>query len=889
MDTHELPVITTADLRATHNPPLGFTEWDVEEARIAVGAVLIAGIATTPADALQYLADFARYLDSQPKTITVADLNGRNASRTFSALRSIVTGVPQATQDAALLVGTISHQAMYALLTGALPIPPSQAEKPPSIATLDLFQGSDREHWFAENGQGLFWQLPERERQRKRRRREPLIRRVASAWEECSGTDYARDWFTLTETRETFRILDARLAVLFGPFAKHIKRQRHGLGPLRSMALMSLGASTYETWTEPRILFHEIPVLSARHRFSGGRIDALEVSAINGKPPTRRQKRILQQLSQSRYGSTGELIAFLIKLFGCELTVRVIDWKFLVGDVLLTRNGMMTATIGDPLTDHQDQMHRYLTLIPVSVALERTGRVDLACNGVGVVGDLTYVLPSETPRHFETVLTDDERERIFGDTLVMGLSAASRRARLREIGNAIHAHLLTILQGKARHAERRNGVNRMHPTLFAFEEAGATLREHLSHARAQRREFLDAHGILEVVRRFSNGTQQLELCYDTLLAAIEKGDVRCGTGFSAERGGKIECLSPEHAGERTPSMQIYLSGTPRFYCFGCEVRGRIASDSIPSDLTLATTLSPVTTTGRRLAKHAYAVDLAEHSRVMGLFQSFLAAAFPKSPAASYLTNERCIDPGLAATYGAGFGNDGVVAALLEAGLTFDEQLFYGILRLSERIPEEHRMVQLLLRHGLTLAELQRPVRKEKGVTVAGLPYFALAGRATFPLMLGGKPNNVYGRHLDPNCEPFLRHRKLATDHTKVPQGGFNMTVLTEPTVEEVIIAEGALDALSLIALGYPNTVALIGVANRAIVAEFALHSHRYGIALDADVIGREKTVKLTAALLEAGFTGTMHDFLSSFCERNDFGGAKDWNAYWVNRQRLCPF
>lgn len=176
--------------------------------------------------------------------------------------------------------------------------------------------------------------------------------------------------------------------------------------------------------------------------------------------------------------------------------------------------------------------------------------------------------------------------------------------------------------------------------------------------------------------------------------------------------------------------------------------------------------------------------------------------------------------------------------------------------------------------------------KEK---VSGLPFLHLDRRVTFPLRLGMVDTNIYGRAV---VESLRAHHKLRTN---IPHGAFNSQVL-DGSGEEVVVAEGAIDALSLIQLGFPSTIAMIGVDNRIILEELIRSGKNLSIALDKDTTGRDVTQRLQEKLVkELGFTGQVRDFTADFLAENpDFRSddpeeertLKDFNALLVKRSRL---
>src|SRR5208283_923058 len=73
-----------------------------------------------------------------------------------------------------------------------------------------------------------------------------------------------------------------------------------------------------------------------------------------------------------------------------------------------------------------------------------------------------------------------------------------------------------------------------------------------------------------------------------------------------------------------------------------------------------------------------------------------------------------------------------------------------------------------------------------------------------PIISAGRVTNFYGRSLNGNAGQ--RHWRLPNDRLKVGAGLFNLGCRSK----EIILVEGAFDALALIDNGFPNAVATLG-------------------------------------------------------------------------------
>ena len=93
----------------------------------------------------------------------------------------------------------------------------------------------------------------------------------------------------------------------------------------------------------------------------------------------------------------------------------------------------------------------------------------------------------------------------------------------------------------------------------------------------------------------------------------------------------------------------------------------------------------------------------------------------------------------------------------------------------------------------------------------------------------------------------------------------------------VIVLEGVMDALTLIQIGRPNTLAMVGIQNAAILTAVVQSGKSIATGLDLDATGRKKTAGVAELLSELGHRGAVRDFTSEF-----FGGEtryKDFNEW----------
>lgn len=902
----DVPAVTAEDLQSFRDLPPNLRGWLWQAyyggvLDIVVRALRLSGRVETAVEAVRLAVEVIAKIDHQSAPVAVADLTKRKGhSRHLQTLQRILTGFSGRGLSRELLHGIISHQAIHSMLSGQLRSARRSLRTSPAASQLDLFGSSEAPVEISDGPLDLFPELcietrtaPSVMTDRMRRHR------ISQGWQ------YARN---VSEQSfpgwDLWRLQDRRIDQLakhleayFGEYVGRIRTSSSGRsGPLETMTYLTWAAAVSAFRHERyryRTLFREVPVLSVRHGVGGGRIDALEVRSINHRPPNVQQRRVLDSLAIRTFSSTGHLLRTLAQYFNAHLEVAIIDWKFYVGDIL-RGNGHPTfdLTMAGALPEHREQMLRYLTLIPVDVNLAG-GRnpQQWAIDRCTLYGEVVYILPRSVPIIVHVQLTPDEREQHFLHGIAANWRSARRSASQRMLTNAVLAHAVGVIKDQPR--RRKNGhVRRWQTNLFAGQASGLTARELLDRHYDETRRYLDPDRIVELVGHVG-GAPRLELHYDRLQEAIVNGRIPSPVGLTSDRGGKIHCLSPDHVGDRTPSMHLYLQNSPpSFYCFGCEIRGIIVPESLPVEL-----LESVPGRSSQLAvghvgalhpaKHRLAITPDEHAAFMGRVQQLLHARFIGSPAERYISRERRIDPSLAEQYGAGFGDETLVHLLLDDGRTLDELAFYGLIGFSARVPADRGLGALCQSRGLGLDDIRRPVgRLPDGSTEYGLPYFVLRDRVTFPLMLGGKCNNFYGRATYP-CQRIFAHRKLAVKQTRVEHGAFNAAAIdSNHTGREVIVAEGVMDVLSLLQLGYEEVVGLVGVMNETIFGALVRSGKDLAIALDNDETGRTKTLKLIARLRGITYAGQSRDFTAEFTAIHPEMG-KDYNE-WLIRHPTQP-
>lgn len=615
----------------------------------------------------------------------------------------------------------------------------------------------------------------------------------------------------------------------------------------------------------PRPTIYEIQALNRCLGMSGGRIDGVEVVSAD-KPFSFLGDGV-------DFDSIGQLACHLQRKLGANGALRIIDWKFAVGDAVRVGGQFQRPMSPDkvaeePIESHRMQVERYLTL----------GFLDelFACEGgfssssdfwnreTSIKeGLIVYLFPTSPPIIHKVALTAKERREVFVRDVVSHWEKAGPRSLIRGIDRQCRL----LLSGR-----RDNGADRIsvsdNDLIGGKDNALMPIIEVVNNHRV----FLDGDKIIED----RNGKYVLHL--ERLVACIGSGAVKASSTFGLPRGGLICC--PVHE-DRTPSMSVRPQDG-YFYCFArsCKISGRLALSSIPQEI--QADVKPELWIRRKgLFKDLFVPD--EHHNILEQAQLLLQGQFYDSEGERYVREQRGLDSDLAYEMGAGFGNSNVVSAILDQGLSLEELKKVGLIRFSSKVSSRKGLCPMLFERGLKLAEIKREIGKTAdGKSTFGLPYFVLDGRITFPLKVRNRYANMYGRSVYPNAK--VPHIKLSTDDSGIRHGAFNEEILYSDKCKEVIVAEGVFDAISVKQMFARDALAIIGTKNDLIVELLAQSGKDVAIALDNDPAGRADSERLKSIFSKSNkLKGKVRDFTQSFIDglygrelEIRYSGRADW-------------
>lgn len=623
---------------------------------------------------------------------------------------------------------------------------------------------------------------------------------------------------------------------------------------------------------------HEIQVLSRAVGLSGGRIDGVQILPAD--------YRAGLHIGRGDFGSIGELCHLLRQTQKGGSTIRVIEWKFSVGDYVLPGDIICPEDIAvSPFRSHREQVERYLTFGPLDEYYTRNaGLQGYAWEEETLIheGYIVYLFPTAPPIIHRVALAPCERREVFLRDVVSHWGQGKVQALFKKFDR--NSLLLFIGNGSGIPQNDAAAASKANAPDILFPENKRKESSPIVELIDRHRKFLGEHNIVEE----RSGSPVLHL--DRLLGAIKSGLVKTSESFRMPEGGLVAC--PVHK-EKTPSCSV----RPRegfFHCFGCHIAGRLTSESIPQDF--RGTLNPEKWITRKELFGDFSVP-EEHHQLLCETQRLLQEEFFGSDGERYVEEARKIDPGFAYEKGAGFGTARVITTLLDRGVSLAELTKVGLVRFSSHVSSAGGIYKVLRRRGMYLGDVRKEIGKAKdGKSLFGLPYFPLERRVTFPLTLRGKYTNIYGRSAYPDAK--VPHTKLSTQDSQVRHGAFNEEVLSSAS-REVGIVEGIFDALCVEKMFSLPALAVIGTTNKLIVELVVQSGKDVAVALDNDDAGRKSAVQMIKSLRAlTRFKGKVRDFTQHFIEQQygeelklhhaglldwrDTLGWDDWNTLFIN-------
>ncbi len=827
------------------------------------------------------------------KQLTLSDFEGRKGS-SLRELKRVLNVLDSADPKMAdRRYGAVSHQVLPLVLEGQVPArffdkqiidvsEPSLFDE--EVVKVEKWEQDDfgihepdpTDVWPQLNGTKKLYELPEVVLS-------DLEREISKFDKVCEL--YPGDWQKQYDAlRGSQSIMEKMLRPIMGEFLEKLTKYHD---PWADFQLLQ----TLIIWARPlvqvarerteRIFFKEINALDRRKGLSGGRIDALELVSIEGRDPTSVERSHLRKLARERFYSSGHLISYLQKLFGPRIEVSVIDWKCAVGDFSDHSNKNVLVNLDAcPQGRHVKQMNRYLSFIPLDLYL-LSGRKDEKIWASSMLevsrARLTYSLATHPQFENDVTIDEEKAEEVLAE-YARKWHQAEVRGETRVITNQVINSLVKNFQATKKVSRNENGHRAdAEQTKLVLPDSEL---ENVSSVISRHRKFVDPGKIVEMVS--SQWGNKYILYYDELLHAIERGEI-VYSSFDSEVGGRICCLNPQHD-DHHPDMRVSVE-RGSFHCFACGFSGKIAEGSLtPSQLEAFAGSSKIS------GNIDNVVIPRECDVLFERVQRFASGSFEGSSAERYLVKERHLNPDIAFEHGAGYMSDDLVPYLLKLGYSLEDLVSHGLIKFGAHITKGDRLVCLLRDYGFKLKDLTKSRRVLGGKIkddMPCLPYLFLWDCLTFPLKLEGKHTNFYGRRVS-FTQKHMRHRKLQvkSGEIRVSQGGFNTDVLTK--CQDVTIAEAAIEALTLVEMGYPNVIATVGTNNSHVLAAVTRYAKAAQLAYNHDKAGWEATGKAMKFFRERNFL--TEDFENySDLSRSFFYGrdtAIDFNEWWKTEKGI---
>ena len=237
--------------------------------------------------------------------------------------------------------------------------------------------------------------------------------------------------------------------------------------------------------------------------------------------------------------------------------------------------------------------------------------------------------------------------------------------------------------------------------------------------------------------------------------------------MNVNKNGQADCFNGHD--EKTPSLQFY-EDTQSYHCFGCGAHGDVISlvQQVEGWPFMQAHNSLATETGMKPYQSNNGFDPEIYGRVSDCLhvsaEIYHRWLLPDDPylaqrGISYETARRFM-------IGHALSKDDLRLELEQRGFAADTMLLSGLIKMD------------------------------------GTDFFQ--DHIVVPVMNSGRVTNFYGRSLNDNAGQ--RHWRLPNDRFKVGVGLFNLGCRSK----EIILVEGAFDALALIENGFANAVATLG-------------------------------------------------------------------------------
>ncbi len=904
---------------AAHNDlDNGYFEFVVEQ-------VINSGRASTIKEAVIYLIEFKKQAARSGKKVFLADMERQSNNNTLYKKIDVAVGAEKLAKgnDQSRAFGTLGHDTIPKLFSGRF----IRFDKKNLVSK---YLGKQQSMNFSSelNFESPTSSQPIIEESSYEKSAIKFVDAMHKAWKKVVKGMLANDMFLADSTE-----YHSLLVMLQKIFSKQVvSGNKNDFEKITALGTRSPQSEyflflTMLTWATTvfhyrevgtRVLFKEVRLFPGHYDVSLGRIDAIEVTIIDGVAPTYDQTVTLAQLASRRYDSVGHIVRTLVKVFNTKrIALKVYDWKFCVGDgdngIGKTLNIIHVESVTNgSLPKHQLQMERYLSSINISYRMVTDDSVESnelwQESDIVISGEVVYFFPDRMPITKQVFLSDEEKRRSFGKIAASYTNGVFRRKFL-DVSKIWLKLGLSLWDGKKSTQQQ----HLQQPTLPGLLEDTTILNGIHRTGEISRfmkdsvqREFIDELNVYELVgHRKKDGKAIYQSHLDTIIDQIRQGNINDGRMINLVRGQHVKCWMHD---DGTPSHYINVKkGISK--CFSCGIGGHFAPDSIPEHLE-----GLVAAASKRVrnksSNNTLGFSISEvHKRAMLYAQKYLNSRFLNSPGAKYIEDVRGLNPEFSWKLGAGYDDGGLIPYLLQMGFLFDELIEFGFINMQPWVRQDSELVMILKEAGLTIDGIRRQIDDEdkegNPIKVWALPLSVLHHRITYPLDIWDIITSFYGRSIDPNCEKRRVHQKTICKNG-VPQGGFNITNAIKQADEDrrrntnkrggILVTESPIDVDTFIQCGdVKNVCGIVGTGNDLLNEILASFDGDITVAFDNDkskigkegkengFAGQKATIRFALYLKEVQFGYRLFNFTAPFAKKHPW--YKDINNYWTTMLR----
>lgn len=686
------------------------------------------------------------------------------------------------------------------------------------------------------------------------------------------GLDEPETRFEIAKkSKEELNSLARLLLPVFGSRISNLKRKSEEYYESNFLFL-----ATLMTWATAVIygcengnlgaVFSEIPIL-VKSEFGdfAGRLDSAEIISIKDRPLTEGQKRVSAEISKHWKNlpgkSTRMLVELITKHFG-RPKFKVLEFKFAYGDGFRSDinsyiNPLQVAK--GPFRAHRNQATKYLAA--ASWGVNPQNWKEGVEKGYFSTAKIIYFSPWTFPMTHDISL--DERglsEEFFRQVTARWVSqAAEKKALQRRLNEQMTRSVINFVNNKEDFVpEPKSAVESPRQLrLFQSQAKPASGMDLLRRSIRETRRPFSSSEFIEQTGMTKHNQPRWSLHYNKLLKAIQDKQISANGNFNPRTGGSIRCPSCR----QTESWIIVnpIKGTFRCVRFGCEMKGKILPHSIPLEIRQYLHFSPDDARRKARQERTFLVP-TRLAQIMEIVQQHLTLELNHEHCQSYLKIRGVENLELVRKIGLGYCPNEVslVKKLLGSNVTFEEMVFYGLIKFRKGVKLQSDLCQFLLIWGLEKDDLERDIGS-KGCK--GHPYVVLRNQITAPLTLpDGRITGFYGRAMVDNSQTRVITSPLIIGFK---HGAINLKATGAG--KPIVITDKLFDILALQKMGATNVISVPGGSiNDSLLAYMARQPKDYHFAFAGDLgkNGNSVAERFLEKLKELGHKGRNRNLVS---------------------------